>query len=138
MYKNKIYSSPLQEIYYDVEKSLLINVWTTVNITMPQMQEEMTIWMEKFNEKKPKVLLTNNKIGQIIVPKIQDWVVNLLFPTIIEKGVLKWGIIISDEIFSEMSVEQMFDEVGDIKTDSYQQLFFKKEDDAKALDWVSN
>ena len=132
----KIYSSELQEIYVDENKSLLKNIWLTTNISFDDMKKEMANAMDKFNEYNPKYMLTDNSLGQIVAPKVQEWVINFLFPTVVEKGVLKYAIILSDEIFSEVSVEQMFDEEKDIPNDEFQQLFFKEEN--QAIEWLSH
>ena len=131
----KIYSSKLQEIYFDENKSLIKNIWLIIDISFEDMKQEMINWMDKFNEYKPKYMFTDSSRGVIVVPIVQKWIIDFLFPAVVKKGVLKYAIILSDEIFSEVSVEQMFDEEKDIPNDEFQQLFFK--DENQALDWLS-
>lgn len=132
----KIYSSKLQEIYYDDEKSLIKNIWIATYIDSSDMKEEMNNWMTQFIETKPKYMLTDSSLGIIVTPKVQEWIISFLFPTIIEKGVLKYAIILSDEIFSEVSVEQMFSVEKDIPSKKFQQFFFEEEEEA--LEWLSH
>ncbi|OQX98572.1 MAG: hypothetical protein B6I24_05140 [Bacteroidetes bacterium 4572_128] len=123
----KIYNSKLQEIYYDVSKSLIKNVWLSDDMDFDDIKKEMKNWMAKFKEKKPKYMLTDSSINLIIVPEVQEWIINFLFPTIVKRGVLKYAIILSDDIFAEISIEQMFDEEKDIPNNKFQQYFFKDE-----------
>lgn len=123
----KIYNSKLQEIYYDASKSLIKNVWLSDDMDFDDIKKEMKNWMAKFKEKKPKYMLTDSSINLIIVPEVQEWIINFLFPTIVKRGVLKYAIILSDDIFAEISIEQMFDEEKDIPNNKFQQYFFKDE-----------
>ena len=132
----KIYESPRQEIYLDSENSILKNVWKKEDMEFEMTKNEMEKWMEFFNKHNPTRLLTDNQIGQVLVPEIQAWVGGLLFPDIVEKGVMKWAVVSSDEIFARVSVEQMFDEVENTEKDEFQQLFFKADDEEKALNWL--
>lgn len=131
----KIYSSAFQEIYYDVENSIIKNIWLPDYISFEQQKEELRNWMTKFNELKPKYMLTNG--GSIIVPpEVQDWIIQFLFPTIIEKGVSRYAILLPNEFYSKLSVEQMFSEDKEISNDEFQQCFFPQNKEQKALDWL--
>ncbi len=130
----KIYSSSQQEIYYDNENSILKNVWLVVDISFDEMKAEMKNWMDKFNEKRPKLMLTDSSNGTIVPIETQEWIIGFLFPTVIEKGVLKYAIIMSEEVVAELSVEQMFDEIRDKPTGEFQQFNFENE--TEALNWL--
>ena len=131
----KIYSSAFQEIYYDVENSIIKNIWLPDYISFEQQKEELRNWMTKFNELKPKYMLTNG--GDMVVPpQMQDWIIQFLFPTIIEKGVLRYAILLPNEFYSKLSVEQMFSEDKEISNDQFQQCFFPQNKEQKALDWL--
>ncbi len=130
----KIYNSKLQEIYYDASKSLIKNVWLSDDMDFDDIKKEMKNWMSKFKEKKPKYMLTDSSLDLIIVPEVQEWIIDFLFPTIVERGVLKYALTLSDDIFAEISIEQMFDEEKDIPSNKFQQYFFK--DEKKALEWL--
>ncbi len=123
----KIYNSKLQEIYYDASKSLIKNVWLSDDMDFDDIKKEMKNWMSKFKEKKPKYMLTDSSLDLIIVPEVQEWIIDFLFPTIVERGVLKYALTLSDDIFAEISIEQMFDEEKDIPNNKFQQYFFKDE-----------
>ena len=130
----QIYSSSLQTIYYDKDKSIIKNVWSSIDYTFEDMKREMHVWMEKFNETKPKYMLTDSSSGIVVPVDIQDWIVSFLFPTVIEKGALKYAIIMSKELVAELSVEQMFNEVRDKPTGEFQQFNFENE--AEAIKWL--
>ncbi len=138
MSMTQIYSSELQEIYYDKSKSLIKNIWLAENISFEEMKKEMKNWMDNFNQTKAKYMLTDSSLGIIVPPKTQDWIVDFLFPTVIEKGILKYAILLSEEIFSQVSVEQMFDEKKVTEEDNFQQFFFDKSEEKKALDWLNS
>lgn len=130
----KIYSSPLQEIYYDEENSIIKNIWLAVDIKFGDMKLEMQNWMDKFREKQPKFMLTDSSYGIVVPTDIQDWIVSFLFPEVIEKGVSKYAIILSEEFFAQLSVEQMFDEIRDDSDTGFKQYNFENE--ADAMKWL--
>ncbi len=138
MSMKQIYSSKLQEIYYDDSKRIIKNIWLTDNISFEEMKKEMKNWMSNFNQTKAKYMLTDSSLGVLVPPKTQEWIIDFLFPTVIENGVSKYAILLSEEIFSQVSVEQMFDEDKVRENINFQQFFFDKDGEKKALDWFAN
>ncbi len=129
-----LYSSNLLEIFYDEASGILKNTWKTTLISMEEVQTEMAAWMQKFEEKKPKLLLTNNQIGQILLPEIQAWIGGFLFPKITNLGATRWAIVLSGDLFSNISVVQMIDESNKPLDVFAQRLFETNENEA--IDWL--
>ena len=131
---NKIYSSSLQEIYFDDKTKILKNKWLNTDIELEDIKKEIIIWMDKFKEKNPKYLLTDNLIGHIVQVEAQDWITGYIVPIVLGTGISKYAIIMSDEVISELSVEQMVDEVKERVSDIFQQRNFNSGE--KALKWL--
>ncbi len=128
-----LYSSNLLEIFYDEASGILKNTWKTTLISMEEIQKEMKILMQKFEEKKPKLLLTNNQIGQILLPEIQAWIGGFLFPKITNLGIQRWAIVLSSDLFSSISVEQMLDD--NQPKDAFAQRMFEM-NEKEAIEWL--
>ncbi len=128
-----LYSSNLLEIFYDEASGILKNTWKTTLISMEEVQTEMAAWMQKFEEKKPKLLLTNNQIGQILLPEIQAWIGGFLFPKITNLGIQRWAIVLSSDLFSSISVEQMLDD--NQPKDAFAQRMFEM-NEKEAIEWL--
>ena len=101
------------------------------------MKQEMRNWMDNFNKTRAKFMLTDSSIGSIVAPEVQEWIVSFLFPTVIQKGIIKYAILLSEDLVSKMSVEQMFDEDRDEQGGDFQQFFFKANEEDKAIQWFS-
>jgi len=130
-----IYSSIFQEIYHDTENSIIKNIWLSDYISFEHQKEELRNWMVKFDEVKPKYMLTDGG-NMVVAPEVQNWIIQFLFPTIIEKGVLRYAILLPDEFYSKLSIEQMFSEDKEVPNEEFQQCFFLLDEEQKALDWL--
>ncbi len=132
----KVYNSVNQEIYIDSEKSLIKNIWKQEFIKTEDMHNEMKTWMRYFNEHKPTYMLTDSSIGNAVAPDVQDWIINLLFPEIINKGVKKYVVLVGDEIFSQTSINQMFNRDKVKNDDNFKQKNYPKYKEEEAIDWL--
>lgn len=129
----KIYNSQSQEIYHDIDNAIIKNVWLESYIDLDIHKEEMRNWMLNFEKIHPKYILTDAS-DNVVVPEMQEWILEFLFPKIIDVGVLKYAIVLSDEFFHKVSIENMFDEEVVKESKEFQQYFFSEED--KALRWL--
>jgi hypothetical protein len=50
-----------------------------------------------------------------IVPALQEWHNGVLFPAFAEVGVKKLAVVVSNDIFALMSIEQLIEDVADAK-----------------------
>ena len=71
----------------------------------------------------------------LINPEEQIWMAHLLNPELIKLGLKKYAYLVPEEIFSEASVEQLFDEFFEMNLKN--QFTIKKFDnEEKALKWL--
>ncbi len=126
----RVYSSKFLEVYYDEETKILKNKWLIDFIDDNKVIEEMENWAEEILQKKPKFLLTDNKVGHIVTVEIQEWMGKNFIPKMAGLGIPKYAIITSDELVSSISVEETVDEVKKGVSRTFQQRNFKTEEEA--------
>lgn len=64
-----------------------------------------------------------------LVPETQEWADMVLFPRIIKAGVSFIAFVISEDLFAQISVEQLMDEKN-VKTANFEIKYFDKQEDA--------
>lgn len=87
--------------------------------------------MKKHNT--AKILSAEGKLGAVS-EEDQKWVYTDWTPRCAELGVTKTAIILSDDIFNQISVENMVNQSAELAEESTTQ-YFKNE--KEALDWLS-
>lgn len=128
------YISAFQRIQIDESLRLLRKQWfaETANMseavfcseveTIAQMAEQYQI--EKLHD-------DTTNFHFIIVPRLQEWVNEKVFPRFIQAGLRKYALIVSEEIVVQLSIEQTMDEES---TSSFQIKYF--DDAEKATSWL--
>ncbi len=131
-----LYESKHQKIERDAQTNILKNTWLTNRIDLADLQVEMHEWMGHFEKYRPKGIITDNReANQVLVPDVQDWLVGFLFPKVVQLGLKKWAILVIDDLFAQVSVEQMLDDgKAVIKNADFTQSLF--EDEAAAEKWL--
>ncbi|AFM05293.1 hypothetical protein Fleli_2946 [Bernardetia litoralis DSM 6794] len=108
-----IYESDYSIFKYDEENSIFSHIFkpATEDLDAEKFKKEMLIYLEYFEKYKPKRALVNNQEMQfIIVPKLQNWHAQNIFPKCIELGVELAAIVISPDLFAHISMEQLMEE----------------------------
>jgi hypothetical protein len=81
---------------------------------------------------KPLYILADaRKYAFTISPELQEWHNNLLFPVFRSEKVQKLAIILSDDIFTQVSIEQL---IEDAQNPNFVTSYFNTENDA--LKWL--
>ncbi|OQY00163.1 MAG: hypothetical protein B6I24_00425 [Bacteroidetes bacterium 4572_128] len=109
----EIYKSKYSEHIYDDSRSIMFSDWfpETENMDADDFKSEMRKWLDAFKECKPKYLYDRcMDFNYLINPEEQIWMAHLLNPELIKLGLKKYAYLVPEEIFSEASVEQLFDE----------------------------
>jgi len=127
------YRSTRLIIGYNAENDILRNQWLSSDISDEEMKFEMQQWMNIYEDIKAANILTDNNVGYIIVPTMQEWMAPFLFPKIVELGARRWAFIVGTDLFSAVSVEQMATEI-EINAQVYIQRFFENEEEG--IEWV--
>lgn len=135
MLSQKIHNSRFLTIYWlDKEKIMHLAFHKdTMYLDEKQYKKEMQIYAMALKKHKPISILANTiHFAYPIIPRLQDWVndtVITLFPSI---GVKKHAVIVSKDIFSQVSIEQTMAEARDMK---FSNRYF--EDERIALEWLT-
>jgi hypothetical protein len=131
----KVYESLYQVIFFDEDKKLLHKEWYIDTDTMPQ--DTFKIEVEKIAEiaEKYKPIRFHDDTTNFyfpISPKVQTWVNETIFPRFIKAGVMKYALIVSQELIAQLSIEQTMEESNAHK---FQVKYF--DDPEKAYEWLA-
>lgn len=121
-------------ISYDEANQAVICTWksTSEDMTDDEFKIEMTSYVEVVEKYQvPKLLLNLRNGSYTVAPEVQEWVADEIAPRAIQAGQNKIATILSQNIFSQVSTQQMMEE-GDIPL--IQQQYF--EDVETASQWL--
>ncbi len=134
--QKKVFSSNFMRIYFSEDTQILKIVWldSSDEMTTEDFKEQIIGEKEAIVEFKPKAILAdtlNFKYG--IIPEIQDWHNQFLFPVFRSENVTELAIILSTDIFAQVSVDQL---IADEENPNFITRYFDEEQ--AALDWLNN
>ena len=133
-----IYQSRYSKHEYNPQTKTMYSDWfkETENMEVSDFKTEMEEWLIAFRKKKPKYLFDRCvDFCYPLTPEEQIWMAELLYEEWIELGLKKYAHIVPEEIFSEVSVEQLFEEYFKMNFSNQFPIvnFAEKED---ALKWL--
>lgn len=133
-----IYRSKFALHQYDEAYKTIFTDWfkETEEMSASDFQLEMEEWLNAFKQYKPMYLYDNCvDFSYAIKPDEQIWMAQLLNAAWIDLGLKKYAHMVPEEMISELSVEQLFDEFFQMKLPNQFPIvnFGKKED---ALRWL--
>ncbi len=128
-----LHTSSYVEIIYEKDNSFIIDKFlsATEKMKTEDFKKEMLIFAEKCEEYKPeKELVHLLDMKYAIVPDVQDWMNNSIFPRY--KNIIKrMAFLMPEDLLAQMSVEQtMEEETGE----GFTQAYFDSEQ--KARKWL--
>ena len=104
------------------------------NMTDEEYRDEVKSLIELVQEKKPKRMLGDMKNFTFpIDPETQIWLNENLFETYIKQGIDKLALILSNDLFSQISIEQTVEEEA---TFAFETKYFNNLDEAYS--WLEN
>ncbi|MCC5946208.1 MAG: hypothetical protein JJT94_14855 [Bernardetiaceae bacterium] len=121
-------------IQYDEANQIILCEWKAEaeELNDELFKSEMRGYADIVEKYRAPKLLLNTRIGSYaLAPDIQEWVATEIAPRTMGAGQRKMAIILSDNLFAQVSVEQMLEE-GDMPT-LMQQYFDDKEE---AFAWL--
>jgi len=101
------------EIGYEPENELIWDIWQaeTINMKDDDFKVEISAWRDAIVTYKIKnALIDTTHFMYSIAPKIQEWVDENITKATVEAGLQKMAFLVSNEIFSQVSIEQTMDE----------------------------
>lgn len=128
----EIFKSDYKTTEYDEHLSVIINRWTDVPMDDSIFQEEILIWLDFIEQYRPIGLVADTKkFNFLISVEMQEWTNTVVFPRIIAAGVEKFALVVSEDIITQLALEQTMDEE---KTGAFVSKYFENE--ADALKWL--
>ncbi len=125
-----LHKSNYVEIIYEQENSLIIDKFlpTTEDMDPEEFKKEMNIFAGMCEEHKPERELVHLlDMKYVIVPEVQEWMNNEIFPRY-ENIIKRMAFLVPSELFTQISVEQTMDEESGQK---FVQQYFETENEAR-------
>lgn len=130
-----VQQTPFLTLNYVPEKELLELEWlsATSDMTAQEFQEQVRLENEALLTHKPKKLLAKTlEMEYTISPEEQEKHNDIILPTFKAIGLKKLAIVVSKDIFTQVSISQIID---DDTTAGYQTHYF--DDTNSAIDWLT-
>lgn len=116
---------------YNESDSYFKTIWKGVLIDDSEFKQKMQDIAHFCQIHKPKAFLANTTgMNYSITPTMQEWHNNLLFPIFAKIGLQKMAIVLSEDLFTQVSIEQAYEE----NPNSFQTQYFDSEE--TALIWI--
>lgn len=98
-------------------------------------KEEIEAEKKAFEEVKPKNILADTlQMGFAIPPNLQEWHNAIIFPVFQSIGLQKLAILVSHDLFVQVSIEQLIDE--DKSNTGLRTRYFDSEENA--INWLKS
>lgn len=102
------------------------------NMSDEDFKQQITFIKEAVIQYKPLYVVGNAvNMAYGITPELQEWHNNFLFPAFRDEKVEKLAIVVSEDIFTQVSIEQL---IEDEKDAFFLTQYFGRE--SAALDWL--
>ena len=134
--KNLLYKNVYQEIFYhqDIKMIELVSFPESSEYSDAAFKRDVKHFCQCLSEKEVELYQNDmTHFKYIIVPEMQKWIVKTVYPYLIQAGVKKIALIVSEDIFSRVSTEQTVRKV-DKEKPPFTRKYFKSKD--VAMDWL--
>lgn len=131
----ELYKSEYQIIEFFEEENVLKKQWfpKTEDMEPLKFKEEVLKIAEYIEKVKPlRILDITLDFKFPIVPELQTWVDEDVFPRFLAAGLKRYALLMSSEIVAQFSIEQTMEEG---KGNEFQTKYF--DDEEKALAWLN-
>ncbi len=132
----RVYSSQYLHIEFFPEQELIEMTWlpATKGMTEEEYKEQGFAFLEQMTALQPKKIISDSsELYFTITPDLQDWTNQTILPIGIAGGLNKIAHVVSKDIFAQVSVEQLMEEVA--QTDFSARYFGDKE---SAKEWLQS
>lgn len=131
----EIYKDPFRTVSFEKSKKMLHQIWhkATDDMTVDEYKKAALSLVEEVGKHGAIRILNNAVESQFVVtPELQDWFNANVATRLLKSGVQKYAIILPDELFTQVSVEQIVDDTVDVVKDKIN--YFNSEENA--LEWM--
>lgn len=132
----EIYESQFVKRKFDSLTGIMTSSWLpeTEKMDKEAYKKEMLSLCDLLEKFESGLLLSNTKnLRFTITPELQEWTTQEIAPRLTENQLKKQAVVIPEEIFSQVSMEQVISDVEE-KEHQHQTRFFP--DAGKAKEWL--
>jgi len=124
-----------QKGYWQAQQKNFFSIWQTpIMMPLQTYEREIVRFFETIKKNAPQFILMNAQQAKYIVdPPTQHWINENYAPIYIEIHLQKMAMIVSEDLFAQVSFEQALD---DIDSKAFSVQYFKNEEEA--LQWIQN
>ncbi|WP_026998252.1 hypothetical protein [Eisenibacter elegans] len=130
----KVFESDYSYMEWDEVNSIFSHIFKpgSEDLNNDVFKEEMQTYVQHFKNLKPLRAIVNNKDMRFALsPDLQEWHAQNVFPQCVEAGVKKAAILVTEDIFAQVSVEQLMEEES---SGAFEVQYF--EDAKLAKEWL--
>lgn len=105
----EVFKNDYISIFHNKDANIIASKWNakTINMTESDFKKShMAIVNAILNSRSNAVIGDARKFSFSIVPNVQEWILHETFPVIIRAGLRKIAMIVSPDVFSQVSLEQ--------------------------------
>lgn len=127
--------SEFKNNYFYEEKKILLEDWLPNSADMNEIlfKQELEKYKQLLVKYKPKAVLVNSKdLHFVISPDVQTWMAESIFTTYPSIGMVKKAFVMSEDFFTQLSMEQHLEED---RTNAFKSAFFHSIE--AALEWLN-
>lgn len=114
----KVYQSKYLEVHFFADWQLIEMIWlpASTDMTTDEYKSESLIFLDFVQQLQPKRILADTRdLFFIIVPDTQEWVNEQILKPSQAIGLMQSATVVSQSIFTLISVEQMLEEPEGLK-----------------------
>jgi hypothetical protein len=107
------YDDKYMSVTHDHDNNVLFHLWKPSSefLTDEEFRKQLSTFKELIIGNKPKaVYVDTRQFLYTMPPETQKWASEDFFPAIISVGVKKYGLMVSADIFTQVSIEQTMTE----------------------------
>lgn len=131
-----IYQSPYQKILFNPEYQIFEQIWLPESEFMnddiyKKEFRDILNATEAYKGKSNKIFIDSLNALYVVSPELQEWHNEHVFSRLIEMGIKRFAVLLSRDLFTQVSYEQTFEEAENA---GFQIEYF--DDRAKAYAWL--
>lgn len=130
----EVYNSKYLHLAFSAEQELIEMTWlpSTDEMTEEEYKQEFINFIDIILKIRPRKAINNTKnMFFPIVPELQEWTNQVVFPPSLEMGLNKVAFVVSQEMIPQLSIEQTMEEHEGMK---FVTGYFENKEEAKK--WI--
>ncbi len=130
----EVYKSEYLHLAFFAEYALIEMTWlpSTEKMTEQEYKQEFLNYLDIILKLRPKKIIPDTRnMFFAIAPELQEWTNQTIFPPSLEMGLNKAAFVISQEMISQLSIEQTMQEQEGVK---FVTRYFGSKEEAK--EWI--